>query len=140
NDDRILAGHLLRLFKFDPRVHFAGADHTASEFKGLIGACDLVVAERMHAAIAGLSSGVCTLPIGYSIKAEGIMTDLLGHESIHSGLLISIQQFLDTDTACNAIRSAWKGRQEISEQLKKVLPQVKQKTASNFDMLLQVAR
>ncbi|WP_427162489.1 polysaccharide pyruvyl transferase family protein [Aliinostoc sp. HNIBRCY26] len=140
NDDRILAGELLRLFNFDPRVQLAGAEHTASEFKGLISACDLVVSERMHAAIAGLSSGVCTLPIGYSVKAEGIMTDLLGAEAVHDGLLISFQQFLDTDTACNTIRHLWNRRQEIANQLKTNLPQIKQNTSKNFDLIANLCQ
>ncbi|MBD2494041.1 polysaccharide pyruvyl transferase family protein [Nostoc sp. FACHB-280] len=138
NDDRILAGQLQRLLNFDPRVQLAGAEHTASEFKGLISTCDLVVSERMHAAIAGLSSGVCTLPIGYSVKAEGIMTDLLGAEMVHQGLLISAQQFLDIDTACNTIRSAWQQRQQVSAHLNSVLPEIKQRTATNFDLIAQI--
>lgn len=138
NDDRVLATQLLRSLDFDPRVRLAGAEHSASEFKGLISACDMVVAERMHAAIAGLSSGVCTLAIGYSVKAEGIMTDLLGTESVQNALLISIQQFLDADTACATIRTAWSRRQEVADQLNKVLPQVKKDTASNFDLISQI--
>lgn len=135
NDDRILATNLLRSLDFDPRVRLASAEHSASEFKGLIAACDLVVAERMHAALAGLSSGVCTVVVGYSIKAEGIMTNLLGSESLHNGLLISISQFLDADAACATIRTAWNRRHEVSEQLNEVLPQVKKDSASNFDMI-----
>lgn len=138
NDDRIVSTNLLRALDFDPRVRIAGADHSASELKGLIGACDMVVAERMHAAIAGLSSGVCTVAVGYSIKAEGIMTDLLGHESLHNGLLISIQQFLDADKACTTIRSAWERRQDVANQLREVLPQIKQNSASNFDMIAKI--
>lgn len=136
NDDRILATKLLRSLNFDPRVRLAGADHSASELKGLIGACDMVVAERMHAAIAGLSSGVCTVAVGYSIKAEGIMTNLLGTEALQNGLLIPIHQFLDADATCATIRTAWNRRQEVAKQLNEVLPQVKQNSASNFDMIL----
>ena len=135
NDDRIAATNLLRSLDFDPRVRLAGADHSASELKGLISGCDMVIAERMHAAIAGLSSGVCTVVVGYSIKAEGIMTDLLGAESLHNGLLISINQFLDADAACATIRTAWNRRQEVANQLNEVLPKVKQDSASNFDMI-----
>jgi colanic acid/amylovoran biosynthesis protein len=138
NDDPILASQLLRLFNFDPRIHLAGAEHSASEFKGLISRCDLVVSERMHAAMAGLSSGVCTLPIGYSIKAEGIMTDLLGAEAVHNGLLLSIQQFLDADIACTTIRNIWNRRQEVADQLNAILPQIKKKTATNFDLISQI--
>ena len=139
-DDRLIATELLKAIDFDPRVRLIGGSHSAAEFKGLIGACDLVVAERMHAAIAGLSSGVCTVAVGYSIKAEGIMTDLLGKDSAHNGLLISIQDFLNSDLACQTIRTAWQRRQEIAEQLKAVLPKVKQEAASNFDLILQTLK
>lgn len=135
NDDRVVATNLIKALDFDPRVKLVGADHSASEFKGLIGSCDMVIAERMHAAIAGLSSGVCTLAVGYSIKAEGIMTELLGAESLQNGLLIPIQQFLEADIACKTIYSAWEQRYEVAHQLKDVLPQVKKDSASNFDMI-----
>jgi len=135
NNDQILATNLIRLLDFNPRVRVASADHTASEFKGLISACDLVIAERMHAAIAGLSMGVCTVAVGYSIKAEGIMTNLLGAESLHNGLLIPIQQFLDSDAACSGVRTAWNRRQEVAAQLQSILPQTKKDSASNFDMI-----
>ncbi|MBW4618433.1 MAG: polysaccharide pyruvyl transferase family protein [Cyanosarcina radialis HA8281-LM2] len=138
NDDRIIATKLLRSFNFDPRVRLAGADHSAAEFKGLISACDLVIAERMHAGIAGLSSGVCTVLVGYSIKAEGIMTDLLGTESIHQGLLIPIQEFLDAEKACSAIRNAWAQRHAVAARLQAVLPKVKQDAASNFDAIAAI--
>ncbi|MBW4691504.1 MAG: polysaccharide pyruvyl transferase family protein [Lyngbya sp. HA4199-MV5] len=135
NNDCILATNLMRLLAFNPHVRVASADHTASEFKGLISACDMVIAERMHAAIAGLSTGVCTVAVGYSIKAEGIMTNLLGATSLQSGLLIPIQQFLDPVASYTAIRTAWEQRQDVSAQLHQVLPQTKQASASNFDMI-----
>ena len=51
-------------------------DLNAMEYKGIIGTTDFLVAERMHAAIAGLSQGVPTVPISYSVKADGIIGDL----------------------------------------------------------------
>ncbi|MDZ8077713.1 MAG: polysaccharide pyruvyl transferase family protein [Nostoc sp. DcaGUA01] len=141
NDDRIFATQLLKALDYNRDVRLAGADHTASEFKGLIGACDMVVAERMHPAIAGLSSGICTMPVGYSVKAEGIMTDLFGSEALHNnGLLISIQQFLNADVACEAIVNCWNKRHEVASQLNQVLPKVKQAAATNFDMILEILK
>jgi colanic acid/amylovoran biosynthesis protein len=140
NNDRIFATQLLKAIDYNPRVRLAGADHSASEFKGLIGACDMVVAERMHPAIAGLSSGVCTMPVGYSVKAEGIITDLLGAEALHNGLLISIQQFLNVDVACEAVSASWNKRHEVANQLNQVLPRAHQASAANFDMILEVLK
>lgn len=140
NDDRIFATQLLKALNYNPDVRLAGADHTASEFKGLIGACDMIVAERMHPAIAGLSSGICTMPVGYSVKAEGIMNDLFGSEALHNGLLISIQQFLNADVACEAIIQCWNKRHEVANQLNQVLPKVKQAAATNFDMITEILK
>ncbi|MEQ9373415.1 MAG: polysaccharide pyruvyl transferase family protein [Coleofasciculus chthonoplastes F3-SA18-01] len=138
NDDRILATKIHRHFDFDPRIHLVGGDNSASEFKGIIAACDLLIAERMHASIAGLSSSICTVVVGYSIKAEGIMSDLFGTEAVEKGLLISIEQFLDIDIACRTIHTAWSQRHDVSTHLQKVLPQVKNKAAHNFDLILQI--
>lgn len=140
NDDRILATNLLRAFNYDPRIHIAGADHTASEFKGLIAACDLVIAERMHAAIAGLSSGICTIAIGYSIKAEGIMYDVVGTEIVKQGLLIPMQDFLNHNHICQAVQSIWPKRQEIAKHIEEQLPKVKSKASENFDLILEALR
>ena len=137
NDDRIIASQLLRSLDYNPQVHVAGADHSASEFKGLIGKCDLVIAERMHAAIAGLSSGVCTLAVGYSIKAQGIMADLVGEENLQGGLLISIEDFLEPELACQSVHNAWKQRDEIKKTIQEQLPEVKQKALRNFDLIFQ---
>ena len=48
----------------------------AAELKQIIRTADILIAERMHAAIAGLSQLVRTVVLGYSIKAEGILRDL----------------------------------------------------------------
>lgn len=138
NDDRILATNLHKSFDFDPRIHYVGAENSASEFKGLIGSCDMIIAERMHASIAGLSSGICTVVVGYSVKAEGIMVDLFGTEAVNKGLLISIQQFLDAGTSCAMIHTAWSQRNQVSSQLKEVLPRVKKAAESNFELLSQI--
>ncbi|MCG6137609.1 MAG: polysaccharide pyruvyl transferase family protein [Nostoc sp. LLA-1] len=137
SDDRILATILLRELNYNPRVHIAGADHTASEFKGLISACDLVIAERTHAAIAGLCSGVCTVAVGYSVKAEGIMADLVGIDLLNQGLLIPIENFVNPELACETIRDCWEKRQQVSLRIQNELPKVKDKASNNFDLLLE---
>jgi len=48
----------------------------AAQRKYLISCCDILVCCRTHASIAGYSSGVPTLVVGYSIKSQGIGTDM----------------------------------------------------------------
>ena len=135
NDDRILATELMRHFQHDPRLQLAGGDYTASEYKGIISQCDLVVAERMHAAIAGLSSAVCTVPIGYSVKAEGILTDLFDRDLVRDTLLIPLKDFLKPETACERIGRAWERRHEIKSTLEDRLPEVKRRAGLSFDII-----
>jgi colanic acid/amylovoran biosynthesis protein len=137
NDDRFIATTLLKHFDYHPRLHLAGGVHSAAEFKGLIGACDMVIAERMHVAIAGLSNSICTVVIGYSVKAEGIMQDLLGPESIRD-FVIPIQEFVEGTTSIQTIQTAWQKRKETEVCLKQVLPQIKSRAADNFDLLAKL--
>ena len=122
---------------YNSKVHIIDVDYTASEYRGLFATCDMLVAERMHAAISGLSCGVCTVAVGYSVKAEGIMSDFFKPELLHKGLLISIEDFLKPNLACKKIRNLWQRRHEISERIKNVLPEIKKRASSNFNMILE---
>jgi polysaccharide pyruvyl transferase WcaK-like protein len=137
NDDRVLATEIVRRFNFDPRLQIAGGDYSASEFKGIISQCDLVVAERMHACIAGLSSAVCTLAIGYSVKAEGILCDLFDPAQVQGGLLLPVQDFLNERTACEKVRQAWGLRDVVKARLQQTLPEVQRRAGLTFDLIAQ---
>lgn len=137
NDDRIIATKLLRHLGFPEKVKIAGADHSAAEFKALIGACDMVIAERMHAAIAGLSSGVCTSVIGYSVKGIGIMTELLGPDVVQDGFVIPLNKFVEPSIACQTVKSAWLQRQTAVDKLAISLPMMKDKAKQNFDLIAE---
>ncbi|MBN2295734.1 MAG: polysaccharide pyruvyl transferase family protein [Pirellulales bacterium] len=51
----------------------------AAELKWVIGRMDAFAGARTHSTIAAISSHVPTVSFGYSIKAEGINTDVFGH-------------------------------------------------------------
>lgn len=140
NDDRILATDLARHFGFDRNIQIAGGDFSASDFKGIISQCDLVVAERMHAAIAGLSSAVPTVVVGYSVKAEGILSDLLDARTVNESVLMSLKDFLNDATAISRVRNAWTQREEISKALKAQLPEVKKRSGLSFDLIVRNLR
>lgn len=135
NDDRILATEVFRHLDNVTNVRFIGANHTAGEFKSLIGDCKMVIGERMHSCIAGLASNVCTISIGYSIKARGIMEYLLGDYVDDIPLVIPIQRFLDSDISCSAIKKAWGQQKAIHERLVSIGIKNQQKSLRNFDLL-----
>lgn len=58
------------------RICWAEDDLNAAQRKYLISRCEMLVCCRTHASIAGYSTGVPTLVVGYSVKSEGIALDL----------------------------------------------------------------
>ena len=135
NDDRIFVTDLVRQFDFDRRMHVVGGDYSASELKGIIGSCDMLIAERMHASIAGLSSGVCTVTIAYSVKAEGILCDIFDAETIDCGLLLSFDDFLDEEVACAKVQNAWRMKPTVEAVLRGKLPEIRRRAGSGFDLI-----
>ena len=66
-DEYHSSGRVLMMEDFDVRI-----------IKGVIRRCRFLVAARTHASIAGYSTGVPTLVLGYSVKSKGIALDLFG--------------------------------------------------------------
>jgi len=139
NDDRILATQMLRQLNFDPRVRLAGADFSARELKAMISRSVFFVAERMHAGIAGLSTGVPGLLVSYSVKAEGITADLFSGEN-RARCCITLDRFMDAEVACAAAREVHSNRSEISRQLHERLPAVKAAADENYRLLVASLR
>jgi polysaccharide pyruvyl transferase WcaK-like protein len=136
--DALLAGRLLQRLGPDPAIS-AAAGYTASEFKGLISGCALLVTERMHPAIAGLSTGVPTVAVRYSIKADGIMRQVMGPE-LSEELLVPVDSFLDPANAIRVSQGAWRRRSEVADVLSARIPEVRRLAARNFDLIAEVMR
>jgi colanic acid/amylovoran biosynthesis protein len=142
NDDVILCTELLRGLPAPAKeqTRLAAGDFTAAEYKAMIGRCELVIAERMHAALAGLSSCVATLAIGYSIKARGILLDLLDPQMVEEeGLLVPVEAFAEESMAIQRIERVLRSRDRITARLRERLPGVESAARENFDLLHAVA-
>ncbi|THF74696.1 polysaccharide pyruvyl transferase family protein [Cohnella fermenti] len=138
NDDRLASQEVASQFSGNPLIRVVNGDHTASELKGIIQMADMVVAERMHAAIAGLSSGIATAVIGYSVKAQGILFDLLQDNVEKYRLLVSVQDFVNKIDAGAWVEQLWNRRCEVGEHLAQSLPQVKNRANQNFELLAKI--
>src|SRR4029450_13553914 len=120
---------------FDPRIRAALGELRAADFKGLIGSCSMVVGERMHACIAGLASGACTMAVGYSVKAEGIVGDVLGSD-LAPYALVPVQEFIAGRQSIEALDAPWQRRDECADTLRSNLPEVMRMAASTFERIL----
>ncbi|MFO1060551.1 MAG: polysaccharide pyruvyl transferase family protein [Dongiaceae bacterium] len=135
NNDLLIADALLRDLDYDRRVAVTRLNHSAAEFKALIAAADLVVAERMHAAIAGLSSGVPTLVVGYSVKGAGITSDVLGGDALAEGLVVPIADFVGGSRGPGLVAAAWERRAELAGRIARNLPGIRSRAEQNFTLL-----
>lgn len=78
-------------------MHAIRGDHGPSSLKGFIAQCDALIAARMHAAIAGLSSGVPSVLVAWSHKYAGL-TEQIGIEDCVwdlSGAPVSLGSMFD---------------------------------------------
>lgn len=96
DSDMDALGRIKARFEDEPRVFLLpqAETMTAPQLKGYIARLAALVTARTHASVAGYSTGVPTLVIGYSVKARGIGRDLYGSEAGH---LIPVQE-LDGET------------------------------------------
>lgn len=72
-NDQVLAEQLQQRF---PQAKLAPRFHGPSEAKDFISGMNLLLASRMHASIAAVSSGVPILPLSYSRKFTGLYASL----------------------------------------------------------------
>ncbi len=136
-DDRVLATEITR--ELSPAAgcstRLAGGDLSAAEYKALIKQCELVIAERMHAGIAGLSSRVATVVVGYSVKAEGILREMLGPKMPEADVLIPAASFTDTRSLLRRVEHVFEARHRFARQLADTCPAVERAARANFDLL-----
>ena len=96
NDDRQIASDLALDLATD-FVRTIPGPLGAMQYKGIVARSALMVAERMHAGIAALSSAVPTVTIGYSQKFAGVMGDTYGETVPLSRVHIAIESFTEDD-------------------------------------------
>jgi colanic acid/amylovoran biosynthesis protein len=124
-DDAVICHEIWRRLRFDPNVSVLAGDFSASEYKGVLSQCDAVVAERMHAGIAALSNCVPTAMVAYSVKARGILDEMVGARHAAGKALIEGADFHSPNIVWSQIKRLWDDRHAIAEALKESVPRAK---------------
>ncbi|MEW6252161.1 MAG: polysaccharide pyruvyl transferase family protein, partial [Planctomycetota bacterium] len=105
----------------DPAVTRAVADRVAaapplydqpSEMKWLIARCDWFCGTRMHACIAGLSSGVPTAAIAYSLKTQGVF------ETCGQGAAVADPRVQGTEETIDQLWRTFTARDAVLDDLR----------------------
>jgi polysaccharide pyruvyl transferase WcaK-like protein len=116
-----------------------GGEHSAAELKALLTRAQLIVTERMHAAIAGLSGAVATVPIGYSVKARGIVADALPDRSPDE-LVLGVERMADPGAFEAHVGRVWEERERVAAELRAQRPRLRAAAARNFELLAPLVR
>ena len=136
NDDREPCRVLFEKFRDSGRVCMA-PDCNATELKGFIARCRFLVAARTHASIAGYSSCVPTLVLGYSVKSRGIARDLFGTEK---GYVLPVQALKSGHDLAEAFRRMAQQEHEIRTALEEIMPRYRQRAEAGVSELNKLVR
>jgi len=124
-------------FEDEPRVFVLPGSLNALQLKGYIRRLSMLVTARTHASIAGYSSAVPTLVIGYSVKAKGIARDLFGEEAGH---LIPVQELSGEGELIAAYDAMAARAQQERDSLAERLPVYMQGTEEVVGAVLALAK
>lgn len=120
DNDLEALGTLKAAFADEPRVFILAGDLNAMQLKGYIARLKALITARTHASIAGYSTAVPTLVIGYSVKARGIARDLFGEEDGH---LIPVQELSGAQQLIGAYDDLIARREKETAYLRRRLPE-----------------
>lgn len=112
---------------FGDRVQVLPQTLSAMELKGVIARLDWFAGARMHATIAGFSSGVPTLGLGYSDKARGVFAQC------GIGAHVADLRRLDADAVGAAVRASLDARDRTRAALARQLPGVLARAEAQMD-------
>lgn len=116
-----------------PWLRFSEEDMSPIELKGLISKCEVFLAARMHAGIAGLSSSTPTAFLSWSHKYQALLADI-GLEKFNwefgTGTNFELLQMYD---------ELWKNRTEIRDRLRTYNDSAGEKIAAALTLLNQIA-
>lgn len=116
----------------DPeRVRIAPPHFDACQLKHVISKCDLLVAARTHATIAGFSTGVPTISLAYSQKAHGINRDLFGD----GRWVVDARGLTAAEPLLDAVEGLLADRDVVRSHLQQIMPSVKARARSAVDHL-----
>ncbi|NKB56015.1 MAG: hypothetical protein GKS00_06740 [Alphaproteobacteria bacterium] len=137
NNDMIEAKKVLSHLNHS-RVSLIERQCSAMEYKAIIGTCEFLVAERMHAAIAGLSQHVPTVAISYSVKADGIIGDLFINEPESRKPILSISDYMKGPDSDIRLLEYFNRRADLRAMLGENVPRMTKLAQTNFDLLEKI--
>jgi len=108
------------------RVSVVEGPYNQNEIKYIIGQCDFFIGSRMHSCIAALSQCVPAVGLAYSDKFKGVF------ETVGTERFVIDLRRTSRDKVIGIVEDALTEREQISNQLETLVPEVKSKTMNLF--------
>lgn len=119
---------------YEGRVVTLPQTYGATELKWVISQFDWFAGARMHATIAGFSSGVPTLGLGYSDKAEGVFTQCGLEQDV-----VDLRRH-DANGIATAVGESLSRRLATRDQLDDQLASVFRRATDQMDKIVEAIR
>ncbi len=134
NNDLETLEVIKELYKKENRVGIANSKiYDCEELKYIISHCNYLIAARTHASIAGYSSIVPTLVIGYSVKSKGIALDLFGE---YENYVIPVDK-MTPELLLEKFNYITENEEKIVKILKEKMPVYEEKANNLVNMMLE---
>lgn len=134
--DKIDADVLKKLYDSLPckeRIVKISEELSCEQLKYLISKCEAFIGCRTHSTIAAYSTGVPTIVIGYSVKANGIAKDLF---KTSAGYVIMYDNLNSTDELSKAFFDILGKRAAIRQELNTLMPEYKSRSLNALKQIL----
>ena len=116
-----------RIYVLDDRIY------DCQELKYVISNCAYLIAARTHASIAGYSSIVPTLVIGYSVKSKGIALDIFGE---YENYVIPVDT-ITPELLLEKFKFITENEDKIKEILREKMPGYKDRAENLVNLMLE---
>ena len=135
NDDRMVGRAIRSLMVNKQDAFLIEGDYSCEELKAVIGKCALFIGARTHATIAAASMFVPTIAIAYSIKAFGIMEDILDKQKCVCNL---------TNLSCKDLLSKaeylFENREKVVEEMAGRLEKIRKRSMRNGELAKEIIK
>lgn len=111
-------------YKQTNRVMLLDKFYNCKQLKYIISKTKILITARTHASIAGYSTCVPTLVLGYSVKSKGIAKDLFGE---YKNYVVPVQEIKEKDELLKAYQYIEENYKEIKKNLEQIMPNYKEK-------------
>ena len=116
------------------RLAVVPPNYDQSEMKWIIARLDWFCGTRMHATIAGLSSGVPTAAIAYSLKTQGVF------ECCQQGQHVADPRSCETEEMVERLWTSFSEYEQTKSALANALPAVLSQVEAQMDQILDMCK